>query len=241
MKQTAVLCAAIFLLAAGAHAQAISGNPLPAAPAAVTAAPAATTDSTPLYAANAAPATSDSSASAISSTVASDASSKSGDPQQPAVYSVFQTYNWQATAGYSFFRFYVVPGLTVNTNGLNLGLAWYPGGKWVAGEGQIIGTFGSVFGESARYVQAMGGPRFRWSAPHGLEIWGHGLVGRAHEHPQTIFGNQGAFAYEVGGGVDFNVHQKRYALRAGADMIGTRFFNTYQYSPEVSIGFVFKF
>lgn len=241
MKQTVLLCAAILLVAAGANAQAISDNPLPAAPVAATAAPAAATDTnSALFDAANNPPAAGASATALGAAVTSDPGSKSTD-QEPQVQGVFKTYNWQATAGYTFFRFYVLPGVTVNMNGINLGMVFYPKGHWVGADGEFVSGWGSGFGQNVHYVQGMGGPRFRWSLPRGVEIWGHGLVGGAHEQPQTIFGSRGAFGYEVGGGLDFNIHGSRFAYRASANLVGTRFFSTYQYSPNVSAGIVFKF
>jgi len=222
----AFLCSALLGLAVGAQAQTPSNDSLPMAPIAVMLASTTTPDSAPLVAAEI--------------TATPDAEPASGD-QRPSVYGVIKTYNWQATAGYTFFRFYIVPHVTNNMNGLNLGLVYYPGGHWIGGEGEFIGAWGSLLGQTSKYVQGMGGPRFRWAAPRGLEIWGHGLIGGANFLPQTVFGNQGAFAYEVGGGVDLNVHQKRWSYRASANLVGTRFFSTYQYSPNVSVGIVFKF
>ena len=236
MKQVFV-CAAFLFLSVGAKAQAVSSDALPLAPVSV-APSAASTDSASLVAVETAPPTPE--AGAFRPSAEADPSSTAAD-QRPSVYGVIKTYNWQATAGYTFFRFYIVPGVTRNLNGLNLGLAYYPGGHWIGGEGEFIGAWGALAGETAKYVQAMGGPRFRWDAGRGLEIWGHGLVGGANFLPQTIFGSQGAFAYEVGGGVDLNVHQKRWSYRASANLVGTRFFSTYQYSPNVSVGIVFKF
>jgi hypothetical protein len=236
MKQTAILFATILLLAATAGAQANPDNSLPHAPdATAAAAPAAPS----LFATNAAPALAATTAPAADAFSAPGANS--ADQQQPSVYGVFQHYNWQATAGYTFFRFYVVPHVTDNMNGINLAMQYYPGGKWFAADGEFIGAWGSALGFSTKYVQGMGGGRVRWSAPRGIEVWGHGLVGGSHFLPQTSFGNQGAFAYEVGGGVDLNLHQKRIAYRVSANMVGTRYFGTYQYSPNISAGVVFKF
>jgi hypothetical protein len=238
MKQTVVLCAVLLVFAAGANAQASSDTTLPLAPAADAVAPTAPADTTPLVAAETATSPA---ADAFATAVSNDPGSDSSAQEQPTVHGVFKNYNWQATAGYTFFRFYIVPHVTSNMNGLNLGLVYYPKGFWVGGDGEFIGAWGSVDGLSTRYVQAMGGPRFRWAIPRGLEIWGHGLVGRSHFLPQTNLGNQGAFAYEVGGGLDFNIHQRRWAYRVSANMVGTRYFGTYQYSPNVSAGIVFKF
>jgi hypothetical protein len=157
------------------------------------------------------------------------------------VQSVFQTYDWQAYVGYTFFRFYLEPKLTNNTNGLNLGLDYYPGGGWIGVDGEFVGTFGSAPGCTTKFVMAAGGPRFRWQGPRGIEVWAHGLAGYSNFLPQTAFGNQAAFAFEAGAGVDLNVRQQRWALRLAGDMIGTRYFSTYQYSPKFSAGVVFKF
>ncbi len=240
MKQTAFLFAAILLLAASAGAQANPDNSLPLAPVATEATAAIAPGAPPLFAVNAAPALA--ATSAPGAGASAEPGSSSTDQQQPGVYGVFQNYNWQATAGYTFFRFYVVPHVTDNMNGLNLGLVYYPGGHWYGADGEFVGAWGSipVLG-GTKYVQGMGGGRVRWSAPRGLEVWGHVLAGGTHFLPQTSAGNSGAFAYEAGGGVDLNIHQRRIAYRVSANMVGTRYFGTYQYSPDVSVGIVFKF
>jgi hypothetical protein len=239
MKQTAFLFAAILFLAASAGAQANPDNSLPVAPVASEAVAAAAPSAPSLFATDAEPSPTAASASGADAFGASSSNSKD---QQPSVSSVFQTYNWQATAGYTFFRFYVVPHRTDNMNGINLGLQYYPGGKWYAADGEFVGAWGTNFGiGGTKYVQGMGGGRVRWSGPRGIEIWGHALVGGSHFLPQTSLGNQAAFAYEAGGGVDLNIHQRRIAYRVSANLVGTRYFGTYQYSPNVSIGVVFKF
>ncbi len=138
-------------------------------------------------------------------------------------------------------RLYVVPNVTENMRGLNLGMVYYPKGKWYGPEGEFTGAWGTLLGLSSTYVQGLGGVRLRWAAPRGLEVWGHGMVGGSNLLPQTAFGSQGSFTYEVGGGVDINPHQRRFAYRFGADMVGTHFFSTYQYSPKIFAALVYKF
>jgi len=176
-----------------------------------------------------------SSAPAPSATVSGGAAAM---PQ--AVASVFENYAWQAYLGYTFFRFYEVPGITKNLSGFDYGMVYYFN-DWLGADGDFMATFGSQAGSSAHYVWGGGGPRFRWNGPRGLELWGHGLIGYSHFTPQTSFGPQGAFSYEVGGGVDIRAHGRRWAYRAEAGMLASRFFNTYQFSPKVSTGIVFKF
>jgi hypothetical protein len=67
------------------------------------------------------------------------------------------------------------------------------------------------------------------------------LFGYAHETPQTIFGSTSALAYTLGGGIDIGARNRRFAYRISADMVGSRFFSTYQYSPKISVGIVYKF
>ncbi|MGD0957810.1 MAG: hypothetical protein ABR953_13415 [Candidatus Acidiferrales bacterium] len=178
----------------------------------------------------------------IAPTSSSAVSSDSAAQQGPGVQSVFQNYNWQAYFGYTFFRFYVVPKFTDNMNGLNLGIVYYPGGRWFGADGEFIGTWGRSIGpNTTKFVAGMGGGRVRWSAPHNLEVWGHGLVGISNLLPQTALGNQSAFLYELGAGVDLNVLNSHWAIRVSGDMIGTHYFNTYQYSPKISAGVVFRY
>jgi hypothetical protein len=163
----------------------------------------------------------------------------SAAPQQD-VQGVFQNFNWQAYVGYTFVRFYQVPGIQLNTNGLNFGAIYYFR-DWIGADGEFVATFGSQYGDTAKFLLGMGGGRLRWSAPRGLELWAHALVGGSHYLPRTANGDTGALAYEFGGGVDINAGRRRWAYRFSADVVGTRYFNTYQYSPKFSAGIVFKF
>jgi hypothetical protein len=166
--------------------------------------------------------------------------SPAGAPPQ-GVHGVYQNYSFQIYGGYTFMRFYEVPSITQTQNGFNIGGVYYYKSGFVGADGELLATFGSALGYHSRLSFAGGGPRFRWSGPRGLELWGHALVGGAHLTPRTAFGSQGAFGYVAGGGIDVNAHHRRIAYRAEADLLATRFFNTYQYSPQVSVGIVFKF
>ncbi len=203
---------------------------MPAAHSAVSFAP----DANTLYAVAATPAT--------PSLSLSPAQPAQPDPAPASlVQSVFQEYNLQAYVGYTFFRFYAEPKFTNNMNGLNLGLDYYPGGKWIGADGEFIGTFGSTPTCTTKFVMVAGGPRFRWLGPRGIEVWAHGLAGYSNFLPQTALGNQSAFAFEAGGGVDLNIRQERLALRIAGDAIGTHYFSTFQVSPKFSTGIVVKF
>jgi hypothetical protein len=155
------------------------------------------------------------------------------------VTSVFQNYSWQLYGGYTFERFYELPNITQNMNGFNLSVVYY-WKDWFGADGEFAATHATQDNVSSWFLFGGGGPRFRWSAKKGIEVWAHALAGYSHFTPQTPAGLQHAFAYELGGGVDLPF-KERWALRLGADAMCSRYFNTYQYSPVAHAGLVFRF
>jgi hypothetical protein len=164
-------------------------------------------------------------------------------PAPPAppqdVTSVFETYAWQIYGGYTFQRFFELPGITENMNGFNFSAVYY-WKDWLGADGEFAAVHGNQNNVSSWFLFGGGGPRFRWSAKKGIEIWAHGLVGYSHFTPQTPAGVQHAFAYELGGGVDLPF-KERWAIRLEGDAMCSRYFNTHQYSPKASAGLVFRF
>jgi hypothetical protein len=183
-------------------------------------------------------------ASLESSSLAADPDKGSAEPTPPQVFGVKPTYDFQAYVGYTFIRLYEVPSITTNTNGFNYSIVYFPQQlKGIIGaDGEFVLTLGDQNPYQARFLLGMGGARVRWAPfSRNIEIWGHGLFGGTHLVPQTPFGVQHAFAYEIGGGIDINTRRERYAFRVGADMIGTHYFGTYQFSPKISTGFIYRF
>jgi opacity protein-like surface antigen len=155
------------------------------------------------------------------------------------VTSVFENYAWQLYGGYTFQRFFELPGITENMNGFNYSIVYY-WKDWLGFDGEFAATHATQDNVSSWFLFGGGGPRFRWSARKGIEIWAHALAGYSHFTPQTPAGVQHAFAYELGGGVDLPF-KDRWAVRLGADAMCTHYFNTNQFSPKVSAGLVFRF
>ena len=134
------------------------------------------------------------------------------DPS-PQVLSVYRNYRWQSYGGFTFFRFYETSHPTVNENtvGANWSIAYYIFRDWIGIDGEMAATHGMQSGHDSWFLFGGGGPRFRWSAPRGADIWGHFLFGGSHFTMQTAFGPQEALAYEVGAGVDIvRTVQARY-------------------------------
>jgi hypothetical protein len=163
------------------------------------------------------------------------------EPAPQGVYGVLQNYNWQAYVGFSHISFYELPGVTGQLNGFNMSLVYYPhSGHW-AGDGEFATGFAPQDGVTTRLAVGLGGVRYRVDAGHGLEVWGHGMVGGAHFYPRTPFGSQDAFAFDIGGGVDLNPHHKRLGFRGQVDWTPTLFFGTHQYNIRESVGVVYRF
>lgn len=229
MKCTAVVLG-IILLAATVNAQSnFDGSRLPAAAATL---PSQTAPALKLFA-NASPNIASGGPAAVSAV---------GDPgaAQGPILGVRPSFYWQLYGGYTFFRFYEVPTLKNLENGFDIALTYFPNNGWIGAEGDLMATFGSQAGCISKFTLASGGARFRWVGPQGTQVWVHGLIGGAHFFPQTVYGSQNALGYEMGGGIDIP-HGRRLAYRFEADAVGTRFFNTYQFSPKFSAGIVFKF
>jgi hypothetical protein len=172
---------------------------------------------------------------------AGDAVAAEPEPAPQGVYGVLQNYNWQAYVGFSHISFYELPGTTGQLNGFNMSLVYYPhSGHW-AGDGEFATGFAPQDGVTTRLAMGLGGVRYRVDVGHGLEVWGHGMVGGAHFYPQTPFGSQDALAFDIGGGLDLNPHHKRLGFRGQVDWTPTLFFGTHQYNIRESVGVVYRF
>jgi len=221
MRKSVILFGAILLLAVGAGAQANSEGETMLASATPPAPAAATMPTSDAY---------------------GSAATSLPDRPESGVYSVFERYNWQLSVGYTFFRFYEVPSITHDMNGINFSVVYYLHGGSVGADAEMVAAEGGLqSGTTSKFASGMGGLRYRSRLTHKVDWWVHGLAGVSHFLPQTAWGGQTTFAYAAGAGVDFNVHRHRIAYRISGDLIGTRFFGTYQYSPKVSAGIVFKF
>jgi hypothetical protein len=163
-------------------------------------------------------------------------------PAEPqGVYGVFRDFNFQAYAGFTYVRFYELPNTTGNLDGFNFSVVYYPHTGRLGLDGEFAAVFAPQNGVNTTLVLGMGGGRFRLTGDRGLVPWVHALVGGAHFTPQTPYGGESAFAFEAGGGIDLDRHNRRLGYRLQADLVGTYFFGTYQYNPKISVGIVYKF
>jgi len=175
--------------------------------------------------------------------LASSAIPAPADPD-PAPQPVFwqrsydQPSTFQFSLDYAYFRFEGLPKPKLNLNGVNGSFASYVGDVGV--EIEVMGVFGNVSGQSAKFAFVGGGPRIRFLRNSKIEPWMHVVIGRAHLIPQTPFGGQGSVGFEGGMGVDYRV-KSWLSWRTGADALATLFFKSYQLDPKIHSGIVINF
>jgi hypothetical protein len=179
--------------------------------------------------------------SAVSTTFfASPEPAPAPSPAPQAVQGVFEKYDTDISVGYTFMRFYEVPGDTLNGNGFNVSAVyWYR--DWWGPDGEFFATYSRQPGVNSWVAIGAGGVRVRKVLDRGLDVWAHGLIGGAYLAPKSPYGSEGAPTAILGVGADLNAHHRHVAYRIALDAVGTRFFATYQISPKVSLGVVFKF
>jgi hypothetical protein len=242
MKQSAFLLGVLLFLTGTAGAQSNSDNP--------------TADSSAWSAAGAATASQDTSVQPLFALAAEPSNSAPNTPSSEAapapaqistqpgqVQGVFPEYNWQAYLGYTFVHFNEGSGFNPNLNGFNMALDYFRHTGALGIDGELVAGFGSQARFLGELWAGMGGARYRFVAPRGLQVWVHGLVGGAKFVPQTAIGNEGqtGLAYEAGAGVDVGAWNHRFAFRFAGDLLGTRIFGQNQFNPKVSAGIVFKY
>jgi hypothetical protein len=154
------------------------------------------------------------------------------------VHSAVPPGQLQFGVGVTFVSFSEAPGTTENNVGVNASVVDYR--DWMGVEGQVSDAFGSQSGQMTQVLFTGGGVRFRWTKPRAFQPWVHAVLGYSHLSPLPTFGGGSALGYKVGAGLDIKPHHGRIGFRVGADFFGTRFFHTYQDSPEISAGIVFS-
>jgi hypothetical protein len=236
MKYISVLLGALLSLALTAGAQTNFGNYVTlAAPSFMTASPSPATPASTNSATFNAPAF-----AASSPLYALPTPVPPPQPPPQGVQGVFEKYSYDVSVGYTFFRFYEVPGIRSNMNGVNGSVVyWYR--DWLGADGEVFAVYGSQPGQNSWLAFFGGGPRIRYAGPKGMDFWAHALIGVMFITPQTPYGGQSALAGVVGAGVDLNGHARHMALRFAVDAVASNYFGTYQVSPKASAGVVFKF
>jgi len=148
-------------------------------------------------------------------------------------------YRWQLGLGASWERFRSSI-FNASAVGVNTSISYYLN-DWLGVEGNLLTGFApEIFDrEHVKLLNLTGGPRIAWRQRR-WEPWAHGLVGWAHEQPQTAGNSKNAFAAQLGGGADYRINP-RLSLRLEGDWLHTLFFSQSQNNFTLIGGVVIHF
>jgi hypothetical protein len=91
------------------------------------------------------------------------------EPAPQGVQGVFVKYDYDVSVGYTFMRFYEVPGDTLNGNGFNVsGVYWYR--DWFGPDAEFFAVYSRQTNVNSWVAVAGAGPRVRWVRPRGLPV-----------------------------------------------------------------------
>ena len=161
-------------------------------------------------------------------------------PRPRFVYGGRDDYRWQLGLSFVWFRFRS-SAFNANTFGVKTTVTYFLN-EWLGVEGSLTGAFGGAVGaggQNAKIAVYGGGPKVAWRQKR-WEPWLHGILGGAHEQPQTAAGSRNAYAMQLGGGADYrwNPH---LSFRVESDYVRTGFFHQTQNNFQLASGAVLHF
>lgn len=149
---------------------------------------------------------------------------------------------WQLAAGYQYDRTNVRGLLNpFSTNGIQVSAT-----RFFSTALGIESQFGLGFGSaspksSTRVLFAGGGPRLAYRG-HGLEPWGHVLIGveQLTFENSNLLPHNTSLGWIAGGGLDYHF-KPRFSIRSEYDYVGTHFSGAFQRNYKIGTGLVFNF
>jgi opacity protein-like surface antigen len=169
------------------------------------------------------------------------------DPADPAapppkpkfLYSNTDLPRWELGFGFTWIRFNSSI-FNASAVGVKTSVAYFTN-DWFAIEGNVAAAYApQIFDREHVKLLVYGiGPKIAWREKK-WEPWMHAIVGGAHEQPQTVGNGKNAFAFQVGGGVDY-VFNPRFAGRLEGNYIRSYFFSQAQNNYQLGAGIVIHF
>ena len=155
------------------------------------------------------------------------------------IYGGRDDFRWQLGISADWIRFRS-DIFNASAIGINTSVTYFTN-DWFGVEGDVTADFAPQIldREHVKLLIIGGGPKIAWRE-RKWEPWAHGIVGFAHEQPQTAGNTRHAFAVKVGGGADYRFNP-RLSGRLEGDWIRTTFFSQDQNNFELSAGVVFHF
>ena len=166
------------------------------------------------------------------------------DPAAPSpkprfVYGGRDDYRWQLGLSLAVVRFNSSQ-FKATAIGIETSVAYFLN-EWLGIEGNVTAAFSptTIGTDHVKVLVYGGGPRVAWRQKR-WEPWLHGIVGGAHEQPQTADQSRSSYSIMVGGGADYrwNPH---LSFRAEGDYVRTGFFGQSQNNFKLAGGAVLHF
>ena len=160
-------------------------------------------------------------------------------PTPKFIYGGRDDFRWQLGISADWIRFRSSI-FNASAIGINTSVTYFTN-DWFGVEGDFTTGFAPQIldREHVKLLIIGGGPKIAWRERQ-WEPWVHGIVGFAHEQPQTAGNTRHAFATKVGGGADYRFNP-RFSGRLEGDWVRTTFFSQSQNNFELSAGVVFHF
>ena len=160
-------------------------------------------------------------------------------PTPKFIYGGRDDFRWQLGISADWIRFRS-DIFNASAVGFNTSVTYFTN-DWFGVEGDVTADFAPKIldREHVKLLIIGGGPKIAWRE-RKWEPWAHGIVGFAHEQPQTAGNTRHSFAVKVGGGADYRFNP-RLSGRLEGDWIRTTFFSQDQNNFELSAGVVFHF
>ena len=160
-------------------------------------------------------------------------------PKPKFLYGGRDDYRWQLGFGITWLRFQNSV-FHASAIGIKTSVTYFLN-DWFGVEGNVSAAFApQIFAREHVKVLLYGaGPKIAWRQKK-WEPWLHGIVGGAHEQPQTAAGGRNAFGIQLGGGADYRFNP-RFSGRLEGDYIRTSFFGQSQNNYQAVAGIVVHF
>ena len=161
-------------------------------------------------------------------------------PKPKFLYSQNDVVRWDLALGITWIRF---RSSVFNASAVGLKTSvTYNTNEWFGIEGNVSAAFApEIFDrEHVKLLIYGAGPKISWRRFKRWDPWFHGILGGAHEQPQTAGNGKNTFALQLGGGADYNINY-RFSGRLGGDYVRTNFFGQTQNNFQLSAGVVLHF
>jgi opacity protein-like surface antigen len=160
-------------------------------------------------------------------------------PKPKFLYSSSERPRWELGFGIDWLRFRSTI-FNASAVGVKTSLTYFTN-EWFGVEGNVTAVFApEIYAkEHVKLVVYGAGPKIAWRRDR-WEPWVHGILGGAHEQPQTAGNSRNTYSIQLGGGADYHFNP-RFSGRLEGNYVRTSFFGKNQNNFQLGAGIVMHF